>query len=43
MKAVFDKTSSLHKPENDSVFEQLGRARAKGKSAEASDSTPANK
>jgi tetratricopeptide (TPR) repeat protein len=42
-KAEFDKTSSLHKAENDSVFEQLGRARAKGKSAEASDSTPANK
>jgi tetratricopeptide (TPR) repeat protein len=42
-KVEFDKTSSLHKAENASVFEQLDRARAKGKPAEASEATPVNK
>jgi tetratricopeptide (TPR) repeat protein len=41
-KVEFDKTSGLHKAENATVFEQLDRARAKGKPAEASDAAPAN-
>jgi tetratricopeptide (TPR) repeat protein len=39
-KAEFDWTSNLHKAENASVFEQLERAKAKGKPAE--DAAPAN-
>jgi tetratricopeptide (TPR) repeat protein len=35
-KVEFDKTSSLHKAENATVFEQLDRARAKGKPADTS-------
>lgn len=42
-KVEFDKTSNLHKAENATVFEQLERARAKGKPAEASDAVPADK
>jgi tetratricopeptide (TPR) repeat protein len=41
-KVEFDKTNSLHKAENATVFEQLYRARAKGKPSEASDAVPAN-
>jgi tetratricopeptide (TPR) repeat protein len=40
-KVEFDKTSSLHKAENATVFEQLDRARAKGKPADgAGDVSP---
>jgi tetratricopeptide (TPR) repeat protein len=40
-KTEFDKTNSLHKAENATVFEQLDRARAKGKPADDSvDASP---
>ena len=40
-KAGFDKTGSLHKAENATVFEQLDRARTKGKPADdAGDASP---
>jgi tetratricopeptide (TPR) repeat protein len=42
-KAEFDKTSNLHKAENATVFEQLDKARAKGKPAEASDVAPVDR
>jgi len=42
-KVEFDKTSSLHKAENDTIFEELGKARAKGKPAEASEAAPADR
>ena len=42
-KAEFDKTSNLHKAENATVFEELDRARAKGKPTEASEDAPLNK
>ena len=41
--AEFEKTSSLHKAENATIFEQLDRARAKGKTAAESQDTPADK
>jgi len=34
-KVEFDKTSSLHKAENATIFEELGKARAKGKPEDA--------
>jgi tetratricopeptide (TPR) repeat protein len=41
-KVEFDKTSSLHKAENATIFEELDKARAKGKPAEDSNGVPAN-
>jgi tetratricopeptide (TPR) repeat protein len=41
-KVEFDKTSSLHKAEEATVFEQLAKARAKGKSPEESPGPPGN-
>ncbi|WP_263353024.1 tetratricopeptide repeat protein [Acidicapsa acidisoli] len=41
-KVEFDKTSSLHKAENATIFEQLDRARAKGKPADGAEGAPAN-
>ena len=40
-KVEFDKTSSLHKAENATIFEQLGKARAKGKQEGTPQGTPA--
>jgi len=39
-KVEFDKTSSLHKAENATIFEELGKARAKGKPEDAPESVP---
>jgi tetratricopeptide (TPR) repeat protein len=41
--AEFEKTSSLHKAENATIFEQLDRARTKGKPAAESQDAPADK
>lgn len=38
-KAEFDKTSSLHKAENATIFEKLGKAQAQGEHAEPKDSS----
>ena len=42
-KAEFDKTSSLHKAENDSIFTKLKAAQDKAKPADATDGTAAPK
>jgi len=41
-KVEFDKTSSLHKAENATIFEELDKARAKGKPAEDSNGVSTN-
>jgi Tfp pilus assembly protein PilF len=40
-KVEFDKTSSLHKAENDSIFTKLKAAQDKGKPAESTSEPPA--
>jgi Tfp pilus assembly protein PilF len=42
-KIEFEKTSSLHKAENDSIFTELKAAQDKGKPAEAISAPPADK
>jgi tetratricopeptide (TPR) repeat protein len=42
-KVEFDKTSSLHKAENDSIFTKLKAAQDKGKPAESTSEPPASK
>jgi hypothetical protein len=42
-KIEFEKTSNLHKAENDSIFTKLKAAQEKGKPAEATNEPPAGK
>lgn len=41
-KVEFDKTSSLHKAENATIFEELNKARARGKQPDDAGATPPN-
>jgi tetratricopeptide (TPR) repeat protein len=41
-KVEFDKTSSLHKAENATIFEELDKARARGKQSDTTGAVPAN-